>query len=101
MTEIILARIVQTCVACPSQWDAWDVDGNYWYLRYRSNIGTVERQPSEDYMTWSVKEANIRFKVIGIIQSGFIDIYTFCKLAGINIHPQATIISYKEKWNFL
>lgn len=40
---IVLTRVVETCSACPSQWDAWDAAGNYYYLRYRWGIGTVER----------------------------------------------------------
>lgn len=46
-TELItLVRAVQTCAACPSQWDAWDADGQYYYLRYRYGHGTVETAPS-------------------------------------------------------
>lgn len=32
---IRLVKIEQTCTACPSQWDAWDEDGEYYYIRYR------------------------------------------------------------------
>lgn len=39
---LVLARVVQTCTACPSQWDAWTTDGRYLYLRYRSGWGTAE-----------------------------------------------------------
>jgi len=28
-------------MACPSQWDAWDADGKYYYLRYRHGHGSV------------------------------------------------------------
>lgn len=37
-----LVRAVQTCMACPSQWDAWDASGQYYYLRFRSGLGSVE-----------------------------------------------------------
>jgi hypothetical protein len=43
MSEVILVRAVQTCPAAPSQWDAWDLDGRYWYLRYRSGHGGMGR----------------------------------------------------------
>jgi hypothetical protein len=43
-----LVRIVQTCCACPSQWDAWDAAGQYYYLRYRCGRGTVETAASEE-----------------------------------------------------
>lgn len=34
-----LVKATQTSLACPSQWDAYDEDGNYWYLRYRYGCG--------------------------------------------------------------
>ncbi|PNE37377.1 hypothetical protein AOB60_23965 [Streptomyces noursei] len=43
--DVSLARVVQTCGGCPSQWDAWTTKGQYPYLRYRHGEGTVE-QPS-------------------------------------------------------
>jgi hypothetical protein len=43
VNEIILVRAVQTCQACLSQWDAWDLDGRYWYLRFRHGHGTMGR----------------------------------------------------------
>lgn len=35
MTDIKVTKIVQTCSACPSQWDMWDEKENYYYIRYR------------------------------------------------------------------
>ncbi len=32
---VTITRLVQTCEACPSQWDGWDAEGNYYYFRYR------------------------------------------------------------------
>jgi len=40
---ITLVRLEQTCSTCPSQWDAWDADGTYYYIRYRWGCLTVER----------------------------------------------------------
>ena len=42
----VLVRAVQTCGACPSQWDAWDATGQYYYLRFRSGLGSVETAES-------------------------------------------------------
>lgn len=45
-----LTKVVQTCFACPSQWDAWDAEGNYYYLRYRHGWGRVDvngRRPGD------------------------------------------------------
>lgn len=39
---IALVKAVQTSIACPSQWDAWDADGKYYYLRYRHGVGYVQ-----------------------------------------------------------
>jgi hypothetical protein len=39
---ITVTRVVQTCTACPSQWDAWTADGTYVYVRYRSGFLTVD-----------------------------------------------------------
>ncbi|WUH94500.1 hypothetical protein OG900_33090 [Streptomyces sp. NBC_00433] len=39
--SLSIARAVQTCAACPSQWDAWTEDGDYLYLRYRWGVGTA------------------------------------------------------------
>lgn len=32
---IRIVKAVQTCGACPAQWDAWTDDGKYVYVRYR------------------------------------------------------------------
>lgn len=46
-----LVRAVQTCRACPAQWDAWDATGQYYYLRFRSGLGSVETAESaKDYV---------------------------------------------------
>lgn len=44
-----LTRVVQTCSAYPSQWDAWTADGQYLYLRYRHGEGCVEWHPGPDF----------------------------------------------------
>jgi hypothetical protein len=32
---LLIKKCVRTCIACPSQWDAWLEDGRYVYIRYR------------------------------------------------------------------
>src|SRR5437870_4567412 len=44
---LTLVRAVQISVACPAQWDAWDAEGNYYYLRYRSGCGRIERYETQ------------------------------------------------------
>jgi hypothetical protein len=38
---ITIVRAERTCTACPSQWDMWDDEGNYIYVRYRHGHLTV------------------------------------------------------------
>lgn len=40
---IILTKIEQTCSACPAQWDGFEEDGTYYYIRYRWGHLTVNR----------------------------------------------------------
>lgn len=54
VSDLTLVRVVQTSSACPSQWDAWDADGNYYYLRYRHAHGTVERHSGPEW--WKTEE---------------------------------------------
>lgn len=82
MTTIVKA--VKTCDACPSQWNAWDSEGNFWYLRYRWGHGTAERQESPDYRIWDVKEPEFEFDH-GNEFDGYINLKEFCKLAGLRL----------------
>ena len=67
--EVTLVRIIQTCAAMPSQWDAWDLDGNYWYLRYRFSRGTAERQPGPDYTTWTARNRTSSSTPIAVLMT--------------------------------
>jgi hypothetical protein len=94
MSEVILAKVIETCRACPAQWDAWDLDGNYWYLRYRSNRGSAERQPSPDLQTWTDGPPNMSFDTTGEYppMHGVMDLPEFCRRAGLGIHPRAELV---------
>lgn len=39
---IKITKIIQTSMACPSQFDMWDENGNYYYVRYRHDWLTVQ-----------------------------------------------------------
>lgn len=41
--SVTLIRLEQTCWACPSQWNVWDVDGTYYYIRFRWGRLTVDK----------------------------------------------------------
>lgn len=61
-TGITLIHAIQTCHAIPTQWDAWDTNYKYWYLRFRGGLGSIGRdydienavnifeKPGENYM---------------------------------------------------
>jgi hypothetical protein len=77
VTEIIIVRAEQTCHACPSQWDAWDVAGQYWYLRYRHGIGTMSRDlgGTSGDLCFDTEDGG-----------GVIELEEFCKLMGVTLH---------------
>lgn len=91
---ITLVRVVQTCWACPSQWDAWDVDGQTYYLRYRSGVGTVEAVLTPTTTPESLNDARLvaRFQHDDRL-AGYIELEEFCRLAGISLAPDGEVVS--------
>lgn len=49
---ITIVKAKQTSIACPSQWDLWDENGQYYYARYRSGRGTLCRHKSPEW--WDI-----------------------------------------------
>lgn len=47
--KIRIVRAVQTSMACPSQWDLWDAEGNYYYGRFRHGDGSLRQYKTEDW----------------------------------------------------
>lgn len=90
----VLVKIVQTCQSCPSQWDAWDSEGNYWYLRYRHSVGTAERQRSSDIDEWVNKPPELSFDTDRGRYDGTITLEEFCQLAGLGLDGPEQKISY-------
>jgi hypothetical protein len=82
----VIARTVQTCSACPSQWNAWTPDGRYLYLRYRSGIGTVDSYDDADHETWDRAPTGelARFDT-GDRLDGSMELAEFCARAGLRI----------------
>lgn len=81
MTTIVKA--IQTCFACPSQWDAWTDDGRYLYLRYRHGGGTatIYDDINDDFY----KGDRIAEFDYGHPLDGVISLDKFCELAGIDV----------------
>lgn len=72
---VVLARSVQTCFGCPSQWDAWTDSGDYLYLRYRWGSGSVDNEQGETIASFDT----------GDNWGGVIDLNEFCARAGLRL----------------
>lgn len=100
-----IVRAVQTAMACPSQWDAWDEEGNYYYLRFRHGIGQMRQYKTENwseapdkkpYKEWIPGVDNIynmNTEYIGLVAefedddewAGLIELSEFCERAGVEL----------------
>lgn len=85
--KITLVRAEQTCYGCPSQWDAWDADGNVYYLRYRWGGGRMDLKArmTEDGLLWLDDRAPTvaAFQVPEDPMGGVISLEEFAQRAGI------------------
>jgi hypothetical protein len=84
---LTLVRTVQTSVACPSQWDAWDEEGRYYYLRYRSGCGQMRRYQTENWVNSDQDElidvvAEFRY---GHPLDGLLSLQDFARFAGVKL----------------
>lgn len=95
--NLVIARAVQTSMAFPVQWNAWTADGKYLYLRYRSGRGTVHHFSSPDIGTWDMATWQSPLAVFEQDDLyGFIDLETFCELAGITFTPGFQRVDFDE-----
>ena len=78
----VIARAVETCGGLPAQWDAWTTDGQYLYLRYRHGLGTVNAEPSPNWMTWTESSRIASFDT-GDSLDGGMGLAEFCERAGL------------------
>lgn len=86
---VTLVRTVQTAMACPSQWDAWDDEGNYYYLRYRGGHGSITRYEDENWCGSPIQQEHtvIADFEFGHPLDGVISLEKFAELAGIALAP--------------
>ncbi|OYP14059.1 hypothetical protein CFC35_05700 [Streptomyces sp. FBKL.4005] len=93
-----LARVVCTCPSVPAQWDAWTVDGQYLYLRYRSGRGTVDAYDSHDSETWDVVPDGhfAEFCDPNDPWRGEIELDEFLRRAGLRLATLASVVTYEE-----
>lgn len=87
---ITLARVVETCAACPSQWDAWDTDGRYYYLRYRFGRGTVQAESADGPIVAEFGENSM---------DGCIELDEFCAEAGIGLAEDAPVTPFADHFD--
>jgi hypothetical protein len=86
-----LVKVVQTCSGYPSQWDAWTTDGQYLYLRYRHAVGSVERQPDQDFDSWDTSPAERAPRVEHGTNMGVISLEDFLAAAGLELAAGADV----------
>lgn len=97
--DVTLAQVVRTCLASPSQWDAWTTEGQYLYLRYRHGEGSVERHPSEDTDTWDGEGSRLLTTWDDGTDGGEIGLPAFLALAGLRLAPDAEV-SVLTSWQY-
>lgn len=90
-----LTRVVQTCSAYPSQWDAWTADGQYLYLRYRLGVGRVEWHPGPDDdadtpESWNEGLSGLLIEWDDGTGGGVISLEDFLTAAGLVLAPDAS-----------
>lgn len=87
-----IVKAHQTCYACPSQWDAWDEEGNYWYLRFRHGYGSASRDiDGPDIYTFHAGDDGL---------DGVIDLQNFCNRAGIELALETVETSVYDYWPY-
>lgn len=95
--DLTIVCAVQTCLACPSQWDAWNADGQYFYFRFRSGYGSAHAYASRDHRTWSLdSEPVAEFAYDDDGADGIIALGEFCEKAGLTLSPEFRAVSFSE-----
>lgn len=101
-----IVKAVQTCLACPSQWDAWTDDGKYVYMRYRHGQGRASMfdsiEASEKDGAWFNPDNVIASFRHGHPLDGDISLHDFCKHAGLELDLHADIQNMKSytDWDY-
>ena len=102
---LLLAKVRLTCPSVPSQWDAWDAAGQYYYIRYRFGRLTVDSYPSPNPEEWKTIAEGHLFRWThpdreargNQCYHGEMTLREVCKHTGIIIDDDADIRPYD--WN--
>lgn len=82
-SKLTIKNIVQTCYACPSQWEAETLDGKAVYIRYRHGVLSV-RLGKTIYQ--AINKGKLRFhELVGGDNDGYITLSKVAKLANLKI----------------
>lgn len=95
-----IVKAHQTSWACPSQWDAYDAEGNYWYLRFRHGYGTATTYPQSSVDTWDNRSPRFEFDAAEDGLDGVIDLQDFCDRAGIELALDSAETSVYDFWPY-
>lgn len=96
VADVYLARIVRI-TTFPSQWNAWDGAGRYYYLKYRSGVGRVWRAKSPDDPALGGNTGIIASFQHGGRYDGDMGLAEFLRRAGIWLAPSAAVIGEEPK----
>lgn len=82
---MIITDVVQTCTACPSQWEARTADGRPVYIRYRHGYLSVRVGPVGGDV-WSAVRAEEWFGDQLVDEDdGWISLDEVCRIAGLQV----------------
>jgi hypothetical protein len=90
---------------CPSQWNLWDAENNYYYARYRHGCGELRQYQTADWVDapsrevdqtepgWGIRENAEYIRTVtefytGDEWDGFITLEDFAAQTGIILDPQ-------------
>jgi hypothetical protein len=110
---IRITRAIQTSSACPSQWDLWDADENYFYARFRHGGGAViqfqnenwlgvEYPEGEDITFINVYTSNpLYIRHVAVFQTeddwdGFISLEEFAVRTGLELAPDIYSVGFGD-----
>lgn len=112
--QVIIVKALRTSLACPSQWDAWDDQGRYYYCRYRNGCGSVHRAASQEVYEDAYENASLEKTVNGYVWHGLeaiefvadfeygdeydgcMEFEQFCRLADLCLTPNWDNVSYLD-----
>lgn len=98
MRTIELVKVVETCIGAPNQWNAWDADGQYYYLRYRHRQGTMDFHPGPNVDTWQTPPSETSGRLVDFVTKldGGLDIVEFLHEVNKETIPQGLTVLAAE-----